>query len=73
MVGGLTEAGPAADVWIGQIDGDRFTWTELSGAVDTIEGRSSHDMTVVGDDIYLFGGLGQNGPLADLWRFTLSG
>lgn len=69
LVGGLTEIGPVADVWRGQIDGPNVQWSEVAEANGAISPRSSHDMAVIDDACYVFGGLGVNGPLADLWQY----
>lgn len=70
LVGGLTENGPSADIWSGVLNGDNFAWTRLDAASDIISPRSSHDMTQIDGMHYLFGGLGTDGPLADLWQYT---
>jgi hypothetical protein len=70
LIGGLTELGPAADVWQGAVDGQTFTWTEVAGASNVIPARSSHDLASIGTEHFVFGGLGANGVLADLWKYT---
>ena len=70
LVGGLTESGPTADVWRGEVSGDRFIWSEMSAASNVIPARSSHDMTWIESDWFVFGGLGTGGALADLWRLA---
>lgn len=71
LVGGLTESGPTADVWRGEFVGNQFTWEELASASNIIPARSSHDMAARGSDVYVFGGLGHEGALSDLWRLSL--
>ncbi|TXG85747.1 MAG: hypothetical protein E6R14_04200 [Thermomicrobiales bacterium] len=73
LVGGLTEFGPVADVWIGTRSGEGFDWKEITAAEGSFAPRSSHDLASNGKEGYLFGGLGPNGALADLWRFTIGG
>ena len=70
LVGGLTEAGPTSDVWIGEASGENFAWREVAEASNVIPIRSSHDMVTIGADYFVFGGLGLNGVLADLWRYA---
>lgn len=70
LVGGLTESGPASDVWTGVYDGSAFVWTADSSASGVIPPRSSHDLATIGGDHYVFGGSGVDGPMADLWRYT---
>jgi hypothetical protein len=70
LVGGLTEAGPTADVWRGTYAIGAFNWNHVDTDSDIIPARSSHDMTMADDAVYLFGGLGVDGALADLWRYT---
>lgn len=69
LVGGLTDAGPTSDVWHGKIEDQHFQWTESVDASNAIAPRSSHDMATIEDALYVFGGLGVNGPLADLWQY----
>ena len=70
LVGGLTESGPAADVWMGSLNGATFEWVEHVESGNVIAPRSSHDLVTIDGSHLLFGGLGSNGPLADLWRYT---
>jgi hypothetical protein len=70
LIGGLTEFGAAADVWHGSLEGDTMDWSEATAASNVIAPRSSHDLVTIGSEHYLFGGLGVNGVLADLWRYT---
>ena len=37
------------------------------------EPRASHDAALLGGDVYLFGGSGADGPLADLWLLDGAG
>ena len=72
LVGGSTPDGPAADVWTGAFDGADFTWAPVDEASGVIPGRSSHDMAIIDGTFYLFGGLGIDGALADLWQYAPS-
>lgn len=68
LVGGLTESGPVADVWVGQMGDSGFTWQEIPGASGVVTPRSSHDMVMLDGAHFLFGGLSTTGVLGDLWR-----
>lgn len=68
LVGGATDAGPAADVWRGEFVDGAFSWTEADDLANGIPARSSHDMVVAGGDRFVFGGNGVEGVLGDLWR-----
>jgi hypothetical protein len=70
MLGGLTEAGPTADVWQGTLEGETYVWSEVTGASNAIAPRSSHDMATIGEEHFVFGGLGVDGVLADLWSYS---
>lgn len=70
LVGGLTELGPSSDVWRGVMDGQRFVWSEVSNASNVIPARSSHDLARIDDRYYVYGGLGLNGVMADLWAYA---
>jgi hypothetical protein len=70
LVGGLTELGPTADVWRGAVDGQGFVWSEVADASNVIPARSSHDLARIESSYFVFGGLGVNGVLADLWRYA---
>ncbi len=70
LVGGLTERGPSSDVWRGAVDGQGFVWSEVSDASNVIPARSSHDLAKIDDNYFVFGGLGVNGVLADLWSYS---
>ncbi len=70
LFGGLTELGPVADVWRGVVDGQTFVWNEVADASNVIPARSSHDLASIGTDHFVFGGLGVNGVLADLWKYS---
>ncbi len=70
LVGGLTELGPSSDVWRGVVDGQGFVWSEVVDASNVIPARSSHDLTRIDSNYFVFGGLGLNGVLADLWNYS---
>ena len=67
LFGGGTTAGPLNDLWSYGPD-DRWTEVETSGT--TPEARENHDGVFVPDSgsLYIFGGAGSGGKLADLWR-----
>jgi hypothetical protein len=71
LVGGLTEAGYTSDVWAGVDEGDAFSWTQLSVGGDAPSPRASHDAVLTRGDVYLFGGTGDPGVTADLWKLSL--
>ena len=68
LVDGLTEAGYAADLWTLELTGDAPVWSETAQASVAPEPRASHDAAILDGDVYLFGGYGNGGPLADFWR-----
>lgn len=74
QVGGLTDLGPESDVWRGYFDGGTIGWGELTlvnhGPMG-IDRRSGHAMTTGGNEFFVFGGEGVEGPLSDLWQFSL--
>ena len=67
LIDGLTEAGDVADLWTLAADGDTPSWSELAQSATVPQPRASHDAAVLDGDVYLFGGYGDAGPLADLW------
>lgn len=75
LVDGLTGNGYAADLWSLDLaaGGDAPGWVETSPAGIAPEPRASHDAAVLGGDVYLFGGFGNNGALADFWLLTGAG
>jgi hypothetical protein len=72
LIDGLTEAGYTADLWTLDLaaGGGAPGWVETSPAGAAPEPRASHDAAVLGGDVYLFGGFGANGALADFWLLT---
>jgi len=74
LVGGLSELGPESDVWSGVFDGGTVAWIEhtlVNHGPMGIYRRSLHDMTVSGDEFFVFAGKGVEGALSDLWQFSL--
>ena len=61
------------DMWKLQLsDGDgtpKAVWTEIKQVGDIPEARSFHKMITIGTSLYLFGGVGKDGRLNDLWKF----
>jgi hypothetical protein len=72
LVGGLTEAGYAGDAWVGTLTDGAFAWTAVQPGGEAPSPRASHDMAMLGDRVFLFGGTGDAGPLGDLWSATLA-
>lgn len=70
LIDGLTESGFTADTWTLPL-GDDQTWQETAVDGPLPAARSSHDTAVVSTALYLFGGLSDEGPLADLWQLDL--
>lgn len=68
LVDGLTEGGYAADLWMLDLGGDAPGWVEVSPADVVPAPRASHDAALLDGDVYLFGGFGDEGALADFWR-----
>jgi N-acetylneuraminic acid mutarotase len=71
LVDGLTEAGYIADLWELDLGEDTPHWSDIPQDASVPEARASHDATALGGNVYLFGGFGNSGALADLW--VLSG
>jgi N-acetylneuraminic acid mutarotase len=67
VLDGLTAAGYTADLWSLDLGGDAPGWVEVSQANIAPAPRASHDAVILDGDVYLFGGFGDAGPLADLW------
>ena len=73
VIDGLTEGGYTADLWSLDLGGDALGWVEASQADIAPEPRASHDAAVLDGDVYLFGGFGDNGALADFWLLDGAG
>jgi N-acetylneuraminic acid mutarotase len=67
LIDGLTETGYAADLWALDLTGGAPVWIETTQGSVVPKPRASHDATVLDGKIYLFGGYGNTGPLADFW------
>ena len=73
LVAGLTEAGYVADLWsLALADPAPPVWDELTTAGASPTPRASHDATLCGGRLYLFGGNGETGATADLWALDLA-
>lgn len=70
LFGGSTDAGYDAGLWSLATVDDRPVWTQL-GVADGPSARASHDAAIARGDMYLFGGIGPDGVLADLWKLAL--
>ncbi|MCD4829355.1 MAG: T9SS type A sorting domain-containing protein [Candidatus Cloacimonetes bacterium] len=70
--GGYTDTGVVMDVW--KYDAATNEWTELPlGGANAPAPREYHSATVIGDDMYICGGLDADGmALGDLWRHSFS-
>lgn len=67
LIDGLTAAGYAADLWALDLAGEPPLWRETAQGELVPEARASHDAAMLNGAVYLFGGSGASGPLADLW------
>ncbi len=67
LIDGLTEGGYTADLWTLDAAGDAPDWSEAAQGGIAPEPRASHDAATLDGSVYLFGGYGNAGPLADLW------
>jgi N-acetylneuraminic acid mutarotase len=67
LIDGLTEAGHVADLWSLDLSGSSPRWSEIAPDGPAPAPRASHDAAVLAGDVYLFGGNGPDGPLADFW------
>jgi N-acetylneuraminic acid mutarotase len=66
LIDGLTEAGYTADLWALDLSGAP-SWAETAQGSIAPRPRASHDATVLDGGVYLFGGYGDAGSLADFW------
>ena len=71
LLGGLTDAGYVSDAWAGGFSDEQFGWEALAPAGEAPSTRASHDIALSRGDIYLFGGTGDAGVTADLWKLSL--
>jgi N-acetylneuraminic acid mutarotase len=70
--GGAADRSRLGDLWA--LDLASLAWTEIDPGGEAPAARSGAAMVAAGDDrILLFGGLGADGVLADLWELTPSG
>lgn len=70
LIDGLTEGGYTADLWMLDLaaGGAAPGWVEVSPVDVAPAPRASHDAALLDGDVYLFGGFGPEGALADFWR-----
>lgn len=65
----------SSDLWFWSFVSE--TWTKLPMILDTglesgPSGRTKHSMVVVGESLFVFGGIGSEGvPFSDLWRYSI--
>jgi hypothetical protein len=71
LFGGLTEAGADASLWSLRSVESGLAWTEWRGTSEAPPPRSSHDAVMTGPHLNIFGGLGSEGPLNDLWTLDV--
>jgi hypothetical protein len=71
LIDGLTDAGYVADLWALDLANQSPAWAETAQGEIVPEPRASHDATILDGAAYLFGGFGNAGPLADLWRLDV--
>ncbi len=46
-------------------------WNEITPQNDPPPARMEHEAWISGDKMYIYGGLGENGPLDDMWTYDL--
>ena len=72
LIAGLTADGYAADVWsLALGDATDGTWAQVTIEGEGPSARGSLDAVISGDNLYLFGGIGDQGVLADLWQLNI--
>ena len=71
LIGGLTANGASGELWIGGLDDGNVDWSGFDQGVTYPSARSSHDATLSGGAVYVFGGTGVEGFTSDLWRLKL--
>lgn len=67
LFGGQAESGKSAELWAGSFDGRVLAWSLIQTVGEAPSPRSSHDAVVLDNQMYLFGGLADNGATGDLW------
>ena len=73
LIGGLTDAGYAADLWSRHPTTRRLRpGTPGNSTVTSPPARASHDAVMTRGDLYLFGGTGDAGIFDDLWRLSFA-
>ena len=73
LIDGLTEAGYAADLWGLDLTQADPRWSDVAQGTNVPAPRASHDAAVLDGNVYLFGGFGDAGPLADFWVLPRDG
>jgi Galactose oxidase, central domain len=72
LLAGLTADGYAGDLWSLALGATPdMAWTQLNIDGDAPSARSSLDAVISGDNLYLFGGISDQGALADLWQLNI--
>lgn len=72
LIGGLSDSGYVNDAWQGTLLDGEFRWTPFTFEGDAPSPRASHDTVLTRGDLYLFGGTGDGGVTADLWKLSLT-
>jgi hypothetical protein len=72
LLAGLTADGYVGDLWSLALEGmPDMAWTQLTIDGDAPSARGSLDAVISGDNLYLFGGISDQGALADLWQLNI--
>ena len=71
LMGGLTDAGYATDLWSGTGERDEFAWRAWQIEGESPSPRASHDAVMSRGAVYLFGGTG-DGVFGDLWQLSFA-
>jgi N-acetylneuraminic acid mutarotase len=71
LFGGLNQDNaPLSDLWA--LDTTQGAWAALAPETTAPAARRSHDADATGEgQLYVFGGIGADGPSAELWELTL--
>lgn len=71
LLAGSSDTGFQSDAWSIDLNEEVLIWTEQQASDSTPAARGSHDAAVLNGVAYVFGGVGDTGKLADLWRTEL--
>ena len=70
LFGGLSDGGYTADFWALTL-GEYTVWRPITIDGPAPSARASHDSGFSNGYLYLFGGIGDSGLLADLWTIEI--